>query len=45
MGRCPFNVSTLGEGEMRGWQLIEVNGMQENPFHGNCWQEASLARY
>ena len=39
----PFSL-LLGEGEMRGWRLNEVNNMLENLFRGNRWREARLAR-
>jgi len=29
---------------MRGWQLHEVNGMLDNPFHGNCWRKKLVWR-
>jgi len=35
---------SLGEGEIRGWQLNEVNNVLENLFWGNWWREARLAR-
>jgi len=35
---------SLGEGEMRGWRLNEVNNMLENLFWGIKWREARLAR-
>ena len=33
---------SLGEGEMRGWRLNEVNNMLENLFQGIRWREARL---
>jgi len=35
---------SLGEGEMRGWQLNEVNNVLENLFRGIRWRETRLAR-
>jgi len=35
---------SLGEGETRGWRIIEVNNVEENPSYGNWWLEARLAR-